>query len=318
MDREAIRRGAELLRSGELVAFPTETVYGLGANALDAEAVAKIFVAKGRPSDNPLIVHVSSRSMLAPLVREVPDGAEALIDRFWPGPLTLVFPRSARVPDAVTAGLATVAVRMPADKTALALIRAAGVPLAAPSANRSGNPSPTSATHVREDLPHVFVIDGGETTHGLESTVVALDGRPRILREGAISLEQLREVIPSIRLATKPRGEVVESPGQKYRHYAPRVPLTLYARTAIDALVRASKRGEAAVLCRERDRALLASRGAKNVVSLGADDEEIARRLYAELRRHTSGRILVLAMPRRGLARTIMDRLQRAATKIVE
>ena len=170
----SLRAAAARLRKGELVAFPTETVYGLGANALDEEAVAKIFAKKGRPHDNPMIVHVADRKMLRRVIRRLPPLAARLAARFWPGPLTLILSKKSSIPSSVTAGLDTVAVRMP-QGLARDLVRLAGVPIAAPSANLSGRPSPTTAAHVAEDFPDVYILDGGPTTHGLESTVVALD-----------------------------------------------------------------------------------------------------------------------------------------------
>src|SRR5919199_1388466 len=189
-DVGVIRRAADLLRAGELVAFPTETVYGLGANALDEGAVRKIFEAKGRPSYNPLIVHVSSAADVSRVAAAWPESAQRLAERFWPGPLTLVLPKRSEVPDAVTAGLGSVAVRVPAHPVALALLRAAGVPVAAPSANRSTEVSPTMAPHVEKSLGKrvALIVDGGPTTVGIESTVVDLSGeRPVLLRPGAIS-----------------------------------------------------------------------------------------------------------------------------------
>ena len=169
-----IAKGAQLIRAGKLVAFPTETIYGLGANALDATAAANIYKAKGRPSDNPLIVHVSSQEMLQQIVKKIPRKAKLLMDVFWPGPLTIILKKNELIPDVVNK-MGRVAVRMPDHPIALALIEQAGVPIAAPSANKSGKPSPTSAKHVREDFPKLFIIDGGRTRHGLESTVVEVD-----------------------------------------------------------------------------------------------------------------------------------------------
>ena len=221
-------QGAKLIQAGELVAFPTETVYGLGANGLDGEAVAKIFAAKGRPSDNPLIEHVAKKSDARKLWSRVPKQAQILMDTFWPGPLTLVAPKSDIVPDEVTAGLDTVAVRMPQNKTARALIDKAGVPIAAPSANRSGRPSPTTAQHVLDDLGGriPLIIDGGPCKYGVESTVLSLVGEPTILRPGAITREMLAAVIGEVRvsdsiLTPMKAGEIAASPGMKYQHYAP-------------------------------------------------------------------------------------------------
>ena len=217
-----------VIRAGGLVVFPTETVYGLGANGLDGEAVDKIFEAKGRPNDNPLILHVAKKSDVRPLWKQIPDTARLLMDEFWPGPLTLVYLKSSIVPDEVTAGLDTVAVRMPEHKTALALIRAAGVPIAAPSANLSGKPSPTRIEHVLEDMDGRVdvMLDGGPCSVGVESTVLSLVGTPTILRPGGVTKEMLESVIGTVRVANavlNPLGEneVAASPGMKYRHYAP-------------------------------------------------------------------------------------------------
>lgn len=224
-----------VLRQGGLVAFPTETVYGLGANALDSAAVGRIFAAKGRPSDNPLIVHVADRESLTGLVSEVPAVGQALIEEFWPGPLTLVLPKTGRVPDEVTAGLPTVAVRMPDHDVALGLIAAAGVPVAAPSANRSGRPSPTTAAHVWEDLAGrvEIILDGGPAGVGVESTVVDVTGQaPMVLRPGGLSLEELRRVAGEVGLDPALSGRNTDrprAPGMKYTHYAPQAPLTLVA-----------------------------------------------------------------------------------------
>lgn len=220
--------GAELIQSGGLVAFPTETVYGLGANGLDGEAVNRIFEAKGRPNDNPLILHVAKKSDVTKLWAHVPKLAKSLMDTFWPGPLTLIFMKADEVPYEVTAGLETVAIRMPSDKTARLLIQKSGVPIAAPSANRSGRPSPTTAEHVLADMDGriPLILDGGPCRYGVESTVLSLVGEPTILRPGAVTREMLETVIGPVRLAPSilnPLGEreVAASPGMKYKHYAP-------------------------------------------------------------------------------------------------
>jgi len=227
---DAIATAAAILRAGGVVAFPTETVYGLGADALNAAAVRKIFTAKGRPADNPLIVHLAAASELAAVAAGIPDAAYALAQAFWPGPLTLVLPRTEVVPDVVTAGLDTVAVRVPDHPVALALIRAAGRPLAAPSANLSGRPSPTNARHVMEDMAGRIgaVIDGGETGIGVESTVLDLTGAtPMILRPGGLPREKLQAVLPDVTIDpallpdTGEEPTVARSPGVKYKHYAP-------------------------------------------------------------------------------------------------
>ena len=220
--------GAELIRNGDLVAFPTETVYGLGANGWDGEAVNRIFEAKGRPNDNPLILHIAKKSDIKDLWAHVPKQAYTLMDTFWPGPLTMIFKKAEQVPYEVTAGLETVAVRMPSNKTARILIQKAGVPIAAPSANRSGKPSPTSAKHVLDDMDGriPLILDGGPCRYGVESTVLSLIGEPTILRPGVVTREMLEAVIGPVRLAPSilnplKEGETASSPGMKYKHYAP-------------------------------------------------------------------------------------------------
>jgi len=231
-DPPALALAARILVNGGLVAFPTETVYGLGASALKPEAVARIFAAKGRPANNPVIVHISAEHHARSLVTSWPENARRLANRFWPGPLTLVLPRSSMVPEAVTAGGPTVAIRLPGHTVSLALLRAAGIPLAAPSANRSNYLSPTRPEHVLDGLDGRIdlLIDAGPTSGGIESTVVDLTtAPPRILRPGLISVSQLESEIGSISLArTKtdsPPTEAARSPGLMNRHYAPRAPL---------------------------------------------------------------------------------------------
>lgn len=230
IDRQ-VEAAARLIRAGELVAFPTETVYGVGANALDEEAVGRIFQVKGRPGTSPLIVHVSSIAMARELVREWPESADRLAARFWPGPLTMVLPKSDHVPSRVTAGLDTVGIRMPDHAVALDLIRAAGVPIAAPSANRFSELSPTTAAHVRETLGNriVMVLDAGPTRVGIESTVVSLAGpEALLLRPGMISQRQIEEVIGPVRVHKAAAAGVAHpSPGMHHKHYSPRTPLIL-------------------------------------------------------------------------------------------
>lgn len=233
-DSELIK-AAQILREGGLVAFPTETVYGLGGNALDEQAAKKIYRAKGRPSDNPLIAHISCMEELEPLVREIPKAGRILAERYWPGPLTMIFPKSSLVPYGTTGGLDTVAVRMPKDRVANRLIRLAGVPVAAPSANTSGRPSPTTADHVWQDLEGKIemVVDGGPVGIGLESTIVDVSSPvPVILRPGAITQEMLGQVLGQISLDPAISGLGQEglrprAPGMKYKHYAPRAEMTL-------------------------------------------------------------------------------------------
>ena len=225
---QELKLAAQLLREGEVVAFPTETVYGLGADALNEDAVRKIFVAKGRPSDNPLIVHIADLNQLSLVAREVPTIAKRMMERFWPGPLTIVFPKRSDISGLVTAGLDTVAVRLPNHLLALEIIRLAGVPLAAPSANRSGRPSATTWQAVAEDLDGRIagLVCGEPTTFGLESTVVDATAQPpRILRPGGVSFEQLQHLCPTIqhyaRNWSTPNGTAINSPGLKYKHYQP-------------------------------------------------------------------------------------------------
>lgn len=226
---ESAAKAAELLKRGELVAIPTETVYGLAANALDADAVRSIFAAKGRPQDNPLIVHISDMSMLPPLVREIPDTAKALAERFWSGPLTMIFPKSDIIPSVTSGGLDTVAVRMPASGAAREIIEKCGFPLAAPSANLSGKPSPTTAQHVFEDMNGKIplIIDGGECSVGVESTVVCFKrNKIHILRPGGITEKMLSEFgeveVDKAVTAQPEKNERVLSPGMKYKHYSPK------------------------------------------------------------------------------------------------
>lgn len=230
-EKDKIKRAAEIIRKGGLVAFPTETVYGLGGNALDEDAAKKIYAAKGRPQDNPLIVHIYDISQLEKLVREIPERAKLLMDKFWPGPLTIIFHKNEMVPFGTTGGLDTVAIRMPSHPVALELIKEANVPIAAPSANISGRPSPVGADDVAEDLAGriEMILDGGKALVGVESTVLDLSEKvPIILRPGGVTREQLEEVLGRVDLdpGLAP-GERPRSPGQKYRHYAPKARMTL-------------------------------------------------------------------------------------------
>ena len=234
-DRETIEKSAEILRNGGIVAIPTETVYGLAADALNPEAVRKIFAAKGRPQDNPLIVHVSSLDEIPPLVEKVDPRLYKLAEKFWPGPLTVIMKKSGLIPDEVCAGLPTVAIRMPSHPVAAAIIKASGVPLAAPSANASGRPSPTKAAHVAEDLDGRIdaIVDGGECTVGVESTVITLaTDPPTLLRPGGVTPEELSEVLGNIVISHAvfeklDEGEKPQSHGMKYRHYAPKAAVSI-------------------------------------------------------------------------------------------
>jgi L-threonylcarbamoyladenylate synthase len=223
---------AAILRRGGLVAFPTETVYGLGANALDREAILKVYAAKQRPATSPLIVHVASFEMLADVAAEWPNAAQQLAERFWPGPLTLVVRKTNKIPDEVTAGLNTVGIRMPAHPVAKELIRRAGIPLAAPSANLFTQVSPTTAEHVRAGLGNrvEMILDGGPSTVGIESTVLSLTGSaPLLLRPGVVSLVEIESTIGPVDAVHEPSEAAHPSPGLHHRHYSPRTPLVLLA-----------------------------------------------------------------------------------------
>ncbi|HEX6750321.1 MAG TPA: L-threonylcarbamoyladenylate synthase [Longimicrobium sp.] len=287
-DAAALAGAADVLRRGGLVAFPTETVYGLGAHALDPAAVARIYEAKGRPSYNPLIVHVAGVDAARRLAGDWPAAADRLAERFWPGPLTLVLPRSAEIPDAVSAGLDTVGIRIPAHPVAHALLEAAGIPVAAPSANRSMGVSPTTAEHVRRSLGERVdvIVDGGPSPVGIESTVLSLAGEvPTILRPGSVSADALREVLGEVAVASaEPRGrEARPSPGMLDRHYAPAAEVRLFSSESRDAAF------AKAVWAASDDRAVgviafapVSASGAE-VVVMPDDPREYAARLYAAL-----------------------------------
>jgi L-threonylcarbamoyladenylate synthase len=335
---EAIALAANLLRAGEVVAFPTETVYGLGADATSEAALQRIFAAKERPLSDPLIVHLADASQLAEVARGVPPEAEQLAERFWPGPLTMVLPRLARIPALVAAGGDTVGVRVPAHPVAQALLRAADLPIAAPSANRFMHTSPTTAAHVLADLDGriACILDGGPTMVGVESTVVDLTtSPPRLLRPGGVPLEALHAILPDIlALAfaedvpppTSPeRIEPAHAPGQMARHYAPHTRLVVFDATGAEALAamlalaaEALARGErVGALAADEEAATLEGAGVR-VARLGPVDDltAISRRLYAALRElDAAGLDLLLAhsFGTRGLGLAIEDRLRRAA-----
>ena len=288
-----IEAAAALLREGGLVGIPTETVYGLGANGLDPAAVRRIFEAKGRPQDNPLIIHIPDPSWLERYCRDVPAAARRLAERFWPGPLTMILPRRALVPDEVTCGLETVGVRCPDHPVTLAIIRAAGVPVAAPSGNRSGRPSPTCARHMLEDMDGRIqaVVDGGPCGVGVESTIVDLTlPVPRLLRPGGLPLEALEAVLGRVdvdRAVTAPLspGEKPRAPGMKYRHYAPRAPVTVVTgearRTA--GYIRRHLGEHTGVICFEEYRDQFPGCVVRSMGS-SRDQGEQARRVFDALR----------------------------------
>lgn len=333
--KSGLRTGAKILIQGGLVAFPTETVYGLGADAMDARAVAKIFKAKGRPSDNPLIVHIADMRELKKVAKNIPDVAFKLMKKFWPGPLTFVLPKRTAVPDIVTAGGKTVAVRMPAHKVALALIKGSGCPVAAPSANMSGKPSPTSAAHVAEDLGQNvdLILDGGKTHHGLESTVIDVTGKKvEILRAGAVTAEMLEKVLEYLPVtahhAQDKKGKV-KSPGMKYRHYAPNADLVLVAEpdrkkmiAGVERLIGKYHRQGLLVgvlTCKEHRKFY---ETADQVVVCGSLQNltSVAQHLYSSLRKFKPEKadiIIAENFGNTGIGHAVFDRLSRAASKIV-
>lgn len=322
---DAIEEAGAVIRRGGIVAFPTETVYGLGADALNPEAVKKIFIAKGRPQDNPLIIHVASHD-ISPFVREVPPIARTLMDNFWPGPLTIIFHKSDAVPNVTSANLPTVGIRMPNNDLALKLIEASQVPIAAPSANRSGKPSPTTLEHCVRDLTgRVDLILGGEVSDvGIESTIVDCTVEPPIvLRPGGISLEQLRAIDPRMTLDRHliDKNETPKAPGLKYRHYAPNAPLHMIEDEPIETIQR---------LCetyRKQDKkvGVLATEETANyyqadfIYVLGSRHtlETVATRLYQGLRQMDEEKVDVIlceSFPETGIGIAIMNRLRKAAS----
>jgi len=331
IDPAVIAQASALIRAGQLVAFPTETVYGLGANALDRGAVDRIYRAKGRPATDPVIVHVQSPDQLGDVTPYIPTLAQALIERFWPGPLTLVLTRSPRIPPNVSAGLPTVAVRMPAHPMALALIKASGVPIAAPSANRFAHSSPTTAQHVYDDLAGnlPLILDGGPTTVGVESTIIDLSGdHSRLLRPGGTPLDAIRQIAPNVEVVAryaKLEEGAVPAPGMLLKHYSPRAELRLFEgpddklrRAMADTATTLRDQGwRVGLLIADEDQPALAELDF-SLITLGSlhNLDEIARNLFAGLRDlDAQGVDVILARsyPRTGIGLAIRDRLIRAA-----
>ncbi|MCD8083300.1 MAG: threonylcarbamoyl-AMP synthase [Clostridiales bacterium] len=328
---EELAGAAQILRNGGLVAFPTETVYGLGANALDETAARKIYAAKGRPSDNPLIAHISCMEELAPLVSEIPEAGRRLAEAYWPGPLTMVFRKSAIVPYGTTGGLDTVAVRMPSDPVANRLIRLSGVPIAAPSANTSGRPSPTTAQHVWEDMNGKIemIVDGGPVGIGVESTIVDVSGTiPTLLRPGAVTVEMLEATVGHIEIDPAIQGPSGEdfhpkAPGMKYRHYAPKAELTL-VEGEIDSVVarinllveeKNAQKCRVGVICTDETKSRYHGALVRSV-GLREKEETIAHNLFAVLREFDELQADVIyseSFPEDHLGQAIMNRLTKAA-----
>lgn len=299
--KEEIQIAAEYIQQGKLVAFPTETVYGLGGNALDPKVIKKIFQAKQRPADNPLIVHVASEKQVKDLVKKIPLAAKKLMHAFWPGPLSIVFEKSKIVPKETTAGLNTVVIRMPDHKVARKLIELSGIPLAAPSANRSGKPSPTRAKHVVEDLSGRIhaVLDAGSCKKGLESTVIDVRKKPFVvLRLGSLSLEQIEKFAGPVVVATK--KSTVRSPGMKYKHYAPDATLILVKgeKKIVDKKIRE--------LATQYKKAVILKRS-----------ELKPENLFKVLRSAKKGIVLCPSVPEIKIQRAVMDRLEKAASEII-
>lgn len=330
LDSAALKKGGEILKRGGLVAFPTETVYGLGGNALDPEAAKKIYAAKGRPSDNPLIVHIADMERLSEITAKIPQKANILAETYWPGPLTIILPKAACVPAETTGGLESVAVRLPADPIAQALIREAGGFVAAPSANTSGRPSPTTAQHVIEDLGDAveLIIDGGRVGIGLESTIVDFTEEiPLVLRPGAISLEMLQEIIGEIKLdralLKESEQERPKAPGMKYRHYAPKAELFIVegpAEHVVEEINRcaqdAEKEGKQIGIIAAEETIAKYTQGVVKCIGSREDEETIARNLYEVLREFDECQVCAIYSeafytPRMGQA--IMNRLLKAA-----
>lgn len=330
IDQHYIEEAGSIIRTGGLVAFPTETVYGLGGDALNAASSGKIYAAKGRPSDNPLIVHIASLDKLSAIVREIPEAAYKLAERYWPGPLTMIFHKAACVPAQTTGGLETVAVRMPSNKIARALIEAAGGYVAAPSANRSGRPSPTAAKYVIEDLDGRvdLIIDGGEAEIGLESTIIDLTGGiPVILRPGYITEEMLGETIGRVdtdrTILDGNAKQAPKAPGMKYRHYAPKGNLVLVEGAQIqvvpyinEQLQRYKAEGmKTGVIATDETKDGYLAESIKSV-GKREDEEQIARQLFKILREFDDEEVQMIyaeSFESHGMGEAIMNRLLKAA-----
>lgn len=330
MDSDAIREAGQILKDGGLVAFPTETVYGLGANALDEEAAKKTYAAKGRPSDNPLIVHIADMSYLSEIVTEIPEAAKKVAEKFWPGPLTMIFNKSDRVPHGTTGGLDTVAVRMPSHEIAREVILAGGGYVSAPSANTSGRPSPTTAEHVVEDLSGKIemIIDGGPVEIGVESSILDVTVTPpMILRPGAVTREMLEDVIGEVAvdktLIRPDSKEVPKAPGMKYRHYAPKASLTV-VEGETDAVVSFINAQTCARIAEGSSVGIIGteetigrySAGDVKCVGTRADERTIAAGLFGILREFDAEGVDIIyseAFQEEGIGSAIMNRLLKAA-----
>ncbi|MEG0250407.1 MAG: L-threonylcarbamoyladenylate synthase [Peptostreptococcus sp.] len=327
IDMDTIDEFGKMLRDGKTVIFPTETVYGLGANALDENAAAKIYTAKGRPSDNPLLVHVSDISEVDDLVKNVDEKAKMLMEKFWPGPLTILFKKESIIPDRTSGGLDTVAIRMPSDEVARRIIKAAGVPIAAPSANISGKPSPTKAEHIIEDMNGRVdaILIGGECNFGVESTIVDLSGDyPLVLRPGCVTLEMLRGVLGKVEIdpsiMNKDDNIKAKAPGMKYKHYSPDAQVYIVSGNdearvlKINELIEEnSKKGlKTGVLCMGKN----LSRYNTKTFNLGDNYEDVAHNLFDELIKLDKEGIDIAyteSFEEKGVGVAIMNRLKKSA-----
>ncbi|TBR10110.1 MAG: threonylcarbamoyl-AMP synthase [Candidatus Nitrosotenuis sp.] len=324
-----IRQAVQLIRKGETVAFPTETVYGLGADALNPSAVKKIFEAKGRPADNPLIVHIQDKEDLKRLASDIPEITEKIIEKFWPGPLTIVLKKSKIVPKITTGGLNTVAIRMPKNKIASLLIKEAGIPLAAPSANFFGRPSPTLAKHVSDDLGGriSMILDGGKTKIGIESTVIDLTGKtPMLLRPGGVTLEQIQKLVGAVKIHPMIKGKksklIHRSPGMKYKHYSPNAKVILIEGSTqnvnkkISQLVSKFKKQQkrVGIMSTQKNRIYKADM----TRFVGSSTDKIAANLFRLFREFDAQKvdiILVHGISKKGLGLGVMNRISKAAHK---
>lgn len=329
-DKELLRQAAQIIKRGGLVAFPTETVYGLGADGFNEEAAKKIYAAKGRPSDNPLILHIAEEKQLEQIVKKIPEKAKKLMESFWPGPLTIILEKKENVPYTTTGGLDTVAIRMPDHLGALSFLKAVQTPIAAPSANTSGRPSPTKAEHVLEDMQGKIdmILDGGEVGIGIESTIIDMTSVPMILRPGFITQEMLEEKIGDVFLDPALQNELQEkerpkAPGMKYRHYAPKADLTIVEGElpkVIDQINRlaaqkVSEGKKVGIIATEETKKFY-KHGIIKVIGTRKKEETIAKHLYSILREFDEAEIDVIfseAFSEKAFGQAIMNRLIKAA-----
>ena len=329
-DRELLQQAAQIIKRGGLVAFPTETVYGLGADGFNEEAAKKIYAAKGRPSDNPLILHIAEENQLKQIVKKIPEKAKKLMESFWPGPLTIILEKKENVPYTTTGGLDTVAIRMPNHLGALSFLKAVQTPIAAPSANTSGRPSPTKAEHVLEDMKGKIdmILDGGEVGIGIESTIIDMTSVPMILRPGFITQEMLEEKIGDVFLDPALQNGLQEkerpkAPGMKYRHYAPKADLTIVEgelSRVIDQINRLTAQkvseGKKVGIVATEETKKFYKHGIIKVIGTRKKEETIAKHLYSILREFDEDKIDVIfseAFSEKAFGQAIMNRLIKAA-----